>query len=237
MNYLQINNAATGNGPQIAAAGSDTDVDLNLTAQGSGDVKTASDLSTSGTFSAGTATIKTNGRHNLANSNGSNAVAILTHSSASNPYGMQVEFTGASPDNNTEYFLYCNDSTTARAIIYSDGDLQNHDNSYGAISDQRLKQDIVYSGSQWNDIKNLRIRKYRMKDDVAAYGEDAVVQLGVVAQEVQADGMGGLVKYDEEADVYGVQYSVLYMKAVKALQECMTRVEALEAEVEALKGG
>ena len=33
-----------------------------------------------------------------------------------------------------------------------------------------------------------------------------------------------------------VKYSVLYMKAVKALQEAMARIETLEAEVKALKG-
>ena len=32
-----------------------------------------------------------------------------------------------------------------------------------------------------------------------------------------------------------VKYSVLYMKAVKALQEAMTRIETLETEVAALK--
>ena len=33
-----------------------------------------------------------------------------------------------------------------------------------------------------------------------------------------------------------VEYSVLYMKAVKALQEAMTRIETLEAKVAALEG-
>ena len=33
-----------------------------------------------------------------------------------------------------------------------------------------------------------------------------------------------------------VKYSVLYMKAVKALQEAMIRIETLEAEVATLKG-
>ena len=33
-----------------------------------------------------------------------------------------------------------------------------------------------------------------------------------------------------------VNYSILYMKAVKALQEAMTRIETLEAEVAKLKG-
>ena len=33
-----------------------------------------------------------------------------------------------------------------------------------------------------------------------------------------------------------VKYSVLYMKAIKALQEAMTRIETLEQEVAVLKG-
>jgi len=57
--------------------------------------------------------------------------------------------------------------------------------------------------------------------------------------------MNGLVEEntdrDEEMKDLGtttksVKYSVLYMKAVKCLQEAMTRIEALEAEVKALKG-
>jgi hypothetical protein len=36
--------------------------------------------------------------------------------------------------------------------------------------------------------------------------------------------------------VKGVKYSVLYMKAVKALQEAMTKIEALEARVTTLEG-
>ena len=36
--------------------------------------------------------------------------------------------------------------------------------------------------------------------------------------------------------VKGVKYSVLYMKAVKALQEAMTRIETLEAKVAKLEG-
>ena len=39
-----------------------------------------------------------------------------------------------------------------------------------------------------------------------------------------------------DGKVKSVKYSVLYMKAIKALQEAMTRIETLEAEVTALKG-
>ena len=57
--------------------------------------------------------------------------------------------------------------------------------------------------------------------------------------------MNGLVEETPDRDedlkdlgttTKSVKYSVLYMKAVKALQEAMTRIETLEAEVKALKG-
>ena len=35
--------------------------------------------------------------------------------------------------------------------------------------------------------------------------------------------------------VKGVKYSILYMKAIKALQEAMTRIETLEAKVKTLE--
>ena len=42
-------------------------------------------------------------------------------------------------------------------------------------------------------------------------------------------------KVEVKSNVKAVMYSVLYMKAVKALQEAMTRIETLEAEVAKLK--
>jgi hypothetical protein len=164
-------------------------------------------------------------------SSGTSPVHII-NSNASGPNGIYQKFTNAAPDNNTQYFLYCEDSTnTARVILYSDGDGQNHDNSWGGISDERLKQDIVDANSQWDDIKNLRVRKYRFKSDVEEGKEHQ--QIGLIAQEV-IDVSPGLVTGSEDTQ-YGVQYSVLYMKAVKALQEAMTRIEQLEAKVAALE--
>ena len=73
---------------------------------------------------------------------------------------------------------------------------------------------------------------------------DAPNMLGVIAQEVEAAGMSGLVKETVDRDGEGalldtstkqVNYSILYMKAVKALQEAMTRIETLEAKVTALE--
>ena len=67
----------------------------------------------------------------------------------------------------------------------------------------------------------------------------APVEIGVIAQELEAS-MGGLVKTnpkdDENKEEFKtVKYTVLYMKAVKALQEAMARIETLEAKVTALE--
>jgi hypothetical protein len=48
--------------------------------------------------------------------------------------------------------------------------------------------------------------------------------------------MGGLVNTPENADeMKSVKYSILYMKAVKALQEAMERIETLETEMTSVK--
>jgi hypothetical protein len=128
--------------------------------------------------------------------NGGGVAIHLKHNEGTQPYGMLINFTAASPDNNTNYYLKGVDSTTDRFLIWSDGDLDNHDNSYGAISDERIKQDIVDSNSQWNDIKAVRVRNFKKKDDVRQYGENAKTQIGVVAQELETVSPS-LIKHKE----------------------------------------
>ena len=146
------------------------------------------------------------------------------------------------------------DSTTTRLRIHSDGDVVNHDNSYGSISDERIKQGIKDASSQWDDIKALKVRNFKQNDDVAQYGDKAWEQIGVIAQELEAAGMDKCVNQEvlytaddeevaikktaKEGDVReykSVKYSVLYMKAIKALQEAMAKIETLETKVKALE--
>jgi len=131
-------------------------------------------------------------------------------------------------------------NTTQRFVVVSNGNVYNTNNTYGAISDQKLKEQITDAPSQWEDIKALAVRKYKMKDEVLAEGDsNAAWKLGVVAQELETAGMAGLVDEridrDEDGNDAGtttksVKYSVLYMKAIKALQEAMDRIETLETQ-------
>ena len=198
----------------------------------------SNDMNASSRFNSGGSTA------HVVHRTGGDIVQFIENSHNANPYGLYIHFSAASPDNNGEYFLLCQDSTEARLIIRSDGDVQNHDNSYSAISDVKLKEQITNASSQWEDIKALTVRKYKMKTDVATGDSDAHWRLGVIAQEVETAGMGGLVSdnpdLDENNNDLGtttktVKYSILYMKAVKALQEAMARIETLEAKVTALE--
>jgi len=133
-----------------------------------------------------------------------------------------------------------NGTTVTR--IRSDGDLENANNSYTGFSDIKLKENIVDAGSQWTDIKSLQVRKYNFK---AETNLSTHTQIGLVAQELELT-CPGLVKEVTDRDNDGndlgtttksVNYSVLYMKAVKALQEAMDRIEILETKVAALEAG
>ena len=158
-----------------------------------------------------------------------------------NTDGLQAFYNGVTPNNASRYFFRGKDATAKRVIIYSNGNIVNANNSYGSISDFKLKENIVDASSQWDDIKALTVRKYSMKADSL----DAPNMLGVIAQEVEAAGMGGLIFESPDTDADNndlgtvtkqVNYSILYMKAVKALQEAMTRIETLETKVTALEG-
>jgi hypothetical protein len=157
-----------------------------------------------------------------------------------------IKYPNTAPDNHSGQFITAMDSSAVRFRVYNDGDVQNADNSYGGTSDQKLKEQIADASSQWDDIKALTVRKFKFKTDVAAAetDDDSLYRLGVIAQEVETAGMSGLVSDSPDVDAdgndlgtvtKGVKYSILYMKAVKALQEAMTRIETLEAKVATLE--
>jgi hypothetical protein len=120
--------------------------------------------------------------------------------------------------------------------VFTNGNTQNTNNSYGGISDLKLKENVVDAGSQWSDIKELRVRKYNFKEKT---GHETHTQIGLIAQEAELVSPGLVIESPDrnaegkilDTTTKSVNYSVLYMKAVKALQEAMERIETLEGMV------
>ena len=141
-------------------------------------------------------------------------------------------------------YLQCRDSSNGlKLAILGNGNVQNANNSYGSFSDVKLKENIVDANSQWNDIKAVKVRNFNFKES-AGFGTDR--HIGVVAQEIETVS-AGLVKEVIDRDpqtgedlgttTKSVKYSILYMKAIKALQEAQARIETLETKVAALEAG
>jgi len=159
-------------------------------------------------------------------------VALFDNNHASTPYGVYIDYSGATPNNAAYPFIQCEDATAVRLNIWSNGNIVNANDSYGGISDERLKTDIAPARSQWEDVKWLGANaiNYRFLVD----GDDAHTLLGWGAQSVEAAGMGGLVELAGEDETYTLKTSIIHTKAVIALGEALVRIEALEEALAAL---
>jgi hypothetical protein len=111
-------------------------------------------------------------------------------------------------------------------IVYGDGDVANTNNSYGAISDQSLKENIVDATDKLADLNQVQVRNFNL------IGSDHK-QIGVVAQELESV-FPALVKTDDSG-IKSVKYSVFVPILIKALQEADSKIEALETRIQALE--
>ena len=156
--------------------------------------------------------------------------------------GVVVKYTASSPNDTSKYLLYCEDSTALRAGFRSNGGLANYSANNANLSDRNAKKDISLAADTWSCVKEWEIVNYRYKDQP----EDADLNLGVIAQQV-AESCPEVITVFQEAkeatetepakeERLGVKEQQMYWMAIKALQEAMERIEALEADVAALKG-
>jgi len=139
------------------------------------------------------------------------------------------------------YHLYgsSSSSTVNNIFIYGNGNIQNANNSYGAISDIKLKENIVDATPKLDKLMQVKVRNYNLKGEYEQHK-----QIGVIAQELetvfpslieetQDRGVG-----DEllETTTKSVKYSVFVPMLIKALQELNAKVDAQAAEIAILKG-
>jgi hypothetical protein len=165
----------------------------------------------------------------------------LNNTSSTNPYGVNVVFDAAAPNDTTRFFLNCADNAALRATIRSNGGLANYSANNANLSDRNVKKDISPAANTWNCIKEWEIVNYRYKDQP----DDADLNLGVIAQQV-AESCPEVITIFQEAkeatedkpaqeERLGVKEQQMYWMAIKALQEAMGRIEQLETKVAALE--
>lgn len=121
-----------------------------------------------------------------------------------------------------------NSSATNTYQVLESGNVRNTNNSYGAISDQRRKENIVDATPKLEKLNQVRIVNFNIIGD----GQK---QIGVVAQELEQI-FPGMVEEDQDG-MKAVKYSVFVPMLIKAIQEQQQMIETLQAKVAALEGG
>jgi hypothetical protein len=154
------------------------------------------------------------------------------------PYGVM----GGDSANGGILFRTYNGGYAYRFYFYANGTAYNSTGTWGNNSDIKLKQDIVDASSQWDDIKSLNFKKYRLKKDVqnelnSTDGFIAPTHFGLIAQDVEQTSPGLVEEIGDEdgGTTKMLKTSVMLMKSVKALQEAMARIETLEERLTALE--
>ncbi len=165
-------------------------------------------------------------------------------------FGTLVAF---SPSTDYITYRYMSGGTVSydRFSIYSDGDLSCAGTLSESTSDERLKSNITVISSPIEKIKSIRGVEFDWKETTPDSAGIAVPhagkhEVGVIAQEVQKilpdavspapfdNDMGKSVTGE---NYLTVNYKKLIPVLIEGMKEQQTQIEALQAEVKALKGG
>ena len=179
------------------------------------------------------------GFHESFTTNNSQHTHVFSHHGSGQQLGIHIRSLTDGGLNSTLNQILCNSGNVVSFVVRQNGNVESRNNSFGSISDVKLKENIVDANSQWNDLKAVKVRNFNFKEN------PSIKMLGVVAQEIETVS-AGLVTDVPDVDpttnedlgtvTKTVKYSILYMKAIKALQEAMARIETLEAKVATLEG-
>lgn len=181
-------------------------------------------------WSNGSSWYTTTGSEFSLNQTQTNQDTLHCINSSASPYGMFVRFTGADPNNTTNYVFgsYASTSSTYIYRIWSNG-------TVSARSDARLKKNIEPARNGYlEDLSQVEIVKYNWYN----HEDGTPKELGWIAQQIETV-FPGLVQTDVAEDgteSKSVKLSVFTPMLIKALQELNAQVKELKAEINQLKG-
>jgi hypothetical protein len=154
---------------------------------------------------------------------------------------------GSNCDNTSSYGYVLETGGGNRCFIYGNGNIVNLNNSYGSISDIKLKENIVDASPKLDDLLKVKIRNYNLIGDKTK-------QIGVIAQEleqifpslidetedfeeIEIEGEDGEMTKERKSlgtTTKSVKYSVFVPMLIKALQEQQIQIEAQQQQINSL---
>lgn len=119
------------------------------------------------------------------------------------------------------------------AWVLSDGTMGT------AQSIRAVKTDIV-DADDYIPVDALRKVKwcvYRMKDDKNLNLDDAQPRVGMIADDMDENGLGFFCEYNDDGTLMGINYPMLGVAALRLAQQVADDLDALKAKVETLSNG
>lgn len=105
----------------------------------------------------------------------------------------------------------------------------HQDGTMGYVpSSARYKQDIMSATLDPATLRQLRVVTFRYIAAVENLGDEAAVEIGLIAEEVDALGLAWLVDYDSEGLPMGVRYDRLALALIPWMASIESRLAALE---------
>ena len=159
-----------------------------------------------------------------------NGKLIITHD-GNTTYGIRLNSTNTS---GTQYHLSFDRGQTQAGYITSNSATTI---AFNNASDERLKENIQNSGSAIKDIKDLKVRQFDWKDNIDTHRDFGFVaqELINIVPEAVTKGSDELNENGKPVKSWGVDYSHLVPRLVKAVQEQQTKIEELEVKIKNLE--
>jgi hypothetical protein len=164
-------------------------------------------------------------------------VGTTTGTLGTGNFGAIISQTGgifASRNEGAGVAVFYSGGNAGYAQILGNGNLQNSNGVYAAISDVKLKENIVDASPKLADLMQVKVRNYNLIGDTTK-------QIGVVAQELETV-FPAMVSETTDKDAEGndlgtttkaVKYSVFVPMLIKAMQEQQAIIESLKARLDA----
>jgi hypothetical protein len=184
----------------------------------------------------GTYQSSTSPNHELRTNNSNDFSTYITNTSATTPYGLEIQFTAAAPNNTSQSFCLAEDTANLRFVVMANGGIKNYQGNDVNLSDRREKTNFAPAKSYLNTICSIPVQTFNYIDQNRT--EDDGLTLGVVAQDVQ-EVAPELVKEtdwgtkEEPKMRLSIYQTDLQYALMKCIQEQQAIIESLKARLDA----
>lgn len=105
-----------------------------------------------------------------------------------------------------------------------------------AQSSRKVKQDFIMPDITLEQMRSVDWTLYRFIDDVNMNGDDAAIHVGMIAEELDDNGLGQFVEYNDDYEPVGINYPMLGVWAIHEAHLAHDRIDRLEERLKALEG-